>query len=155
MQDLPGNGGVSHSGVGVWGGARAHPVGATGGRLGASRQPQVLSQCGATAIIMLVGDTYTLINYVSFINYLCYGVTILGLLLLRWRRPALHRPIKVRPWDGWPPCWVLPEPPLYPQWAPEAGGMGGASFCGVLGPAQGSLCTEASTPHSSPMRTEL
>ncbi|XP_005002571.1 asc-type amino acid transporter 1 isoform X6 [Cavia porcellus] len=57
--------------------------------------PQVLSQCGATAVIMLVGDTYTLINYVSFINYLCYGVTILGLLVLRWRRPALHRPIKV------------------------------------------------------------
>nr|KAF6286398.1 solute carrier family 7 member 10 [Myotis myotis] len=31
----------------------------------------------------------------TFINYLCYGVTILGLLVLRWRRPALHRPIKV------------------------------------------------------------
>lgn len=62
----------------------------------ASCQPLVLSQCGATAVIMLVGDTYTLINYVSFINYLCYGVTILGLLVLRWRRPALHRPIKVR-----------------------------------------------------------
>uniref|UniRef100_A0A452UH43 Solute carrier family 7 member 10 n=1 Tax=Ursus maritimus TaxID=29073 RepID=A0A452UH43_URSMA len=46
-------------------------------------------------VIMLVGDTYTLINYVSFINYLCYGVTVLGLLVLRWRRPALHRPIKV------------------------------------------------------------
>lgn len=50
---------------------------------------------------MLVGDTYTLINYVSFINYLCYGVTILGLLVLRWRRPALHRPIKVRPGKDW------------------------------------------------------
>uniref|UniRef100_A0A5F9DGP7 Solute carrier family 7 member 10 n=1 Tax=Oryctolagus cuniculus TaxID=9986 RepID=A0A5F9DGP7_RABIT len=62
---------------------------------GAGCQHQVLSQCGATAVIMLVGDTYTLINYVSFINYLCYGVTILGLLVLRWRRPALHRPIKV------------------------------------------------------------
>lgn len=49
---------------------------------------------------MLVGDTYTLINYVSFINYLCYGVTILGLLVLRWRRPALHRPVKVRPGGG-------------------------------------------------------
>uniref|UniRef100_A0A2K6LLR4 Solute carrier family 7 member 10 n=2 Tax=Rhinopithecus TaxID=542827 RepID=A0A2K6LLR4_RHIBE len=57
--------------------------------------PALLVCCGATAIIMLVGDTYTLINYVSFINYLCYGITILGLLLLRWRRPALHRPIKV------------------------------------------------------------
>ncbi|XP_073879178.1 asc-type amino acid transporter 1 isoform X4 [Macaca fascicularis] len=57
--------------------------------------PALLVCCAATAIIMLVGDTYTLINYVSFINYLCYGVTILGLLLLRWRRPALHKPIKV------------------------------------------------------------
>ncbi|KAG8524335.1 Asc-type amino acid transporter 1 [Galemys pyrenaicus] len=57
--------------------------------------PALLVCCGATAVIMLVGDTYTLINYVSFINYLCYGVTILGLLMLRWRRPALHRPIKV------------------------------------------------------------
>lgn len=49
-----------------------------------------------------MGDTYTLINYVSFINYLCYGVTILGLLVLRWKRPALHRPIKVRA----PPAWA-------------------------------------------------
>ncbi|KAM6224843.1 asc-type amino acid transporter 1 [Rhynchocyon petersi] len=57
--------------------------------------PALLVCCGATAVIMLVGDTYTLINYVSFINYLCYGVTILGLLVLRWRRPGLHRPIKV------------------------------------------------------------
>ncbi|XP_031810238.1 asc-type amino acid transporter 1 isoform X2 [Sarcophilus harrisii] len=51
--------------------------------------------CGATAVIMLVGDTYTLINYVSFINYLCYGVTIIGLIVLRWKRPKLFRPIKV------------------------------------------------------------
>lgn len=72
------------------------PTGMTRSRWEASCQPSVLSQCGATAVIMLVGDTYTLINYVSFINYLCYGVTILGLLVLRWRRPALHRPIKVR-----------------------------------------------------------
>ncbi|CAK6436907.1 unnamed protein product [Pipistrellus nathusii] len=57
--------------------------------------PALLVCYGATAVILLVGDTYTLINYVSFINYLCYGVTILGLLVLRWKRPALHRPIKV------------------------------------------------------------
>lgn len=84
------------------GGPRA-AHGADGGRWEATLSP-VLSQCGATAIIMLVGDTYTLINYVSFINYLCYGVTILGLLVLRWRRPALHRPIKVRPGGGRAGC---------------------------------------------------
>ncbi|XP_073914272.1 asc-type amino acid transporter 1 isoform X2 [Castor canadensis] len=64
-------------------------------RAGGQLSAQVLSQCGATAVIMLVGDTYTLISCVSFINYLCYGVTVLGLLVLRCRRPALHRPIKV------------------------------------------------------------
>lgn len=52
-------------------------------------------QCLATLIIMLVGDTYTLINYVSFINYLCYGVTIMGLIVLRWKKPKIFRPIKV------------------------------------------------------------
>lgn len=52
-------------------------------------------QCLATIIIMLVGDTYTLINYVSFINYLCYGVTIMGLIVLRWKKPKIFRPIKV------------------------------------------------------------
>ncbi|ETE60710.1 Asc-type amino acid transporter 1, partial [Ophiophagus hannah] len=39
--------------------------------------PALLICCLATVVIMLVGDTYTLINYVSFINYLCYGVNLL------------------------------------------------------------------------------
>ncbi|MGH0138807.1 UNVERIFIED_CONTAM: hypothetical protein FKN15_019535 [Acipenser sinensis] len=51
--------------------------------------------CTATIVIMFIGETYTLINYLSFINYLCYGVTIAGLLVLRWRKPNLFRPIKV------------------------------------------------------------
>ncbi|XP_032925728.1 asc-type amino acid transporter 1 isoform X1 [Catharus ustulatus] len=57
--------------------------------------PALLLCCLATLIIMLVGDTYTLINYVSFINYLCYGVTIMGLIVLRWKKPKIFRPIKV------------------------------------------------------------
>uniref|UniRef100_A0A3P8X4G8 Solute carrier family 7 member 10 n=1 Tax=Cynoglossus semilaevis TaxID=244447 RepID=A0A3P8X4G8_CYNSE len=39
--------------------------------------------------------THNLINYVSFINYLSYGVTIAGLLFYRWKKPDLYRPIKV------------------------------------------------------------
>ena len=105
------------------------PAGLTGGRWEPALSP-VLSQGGATAVIMLVGDTYTLINYVSFINYLCYGVTILGLLVLRWRWPALHRPIKVRP-GGDQPAHV-PEAvratPL-PVWAP------GAAMAAMVRPA--------------------
>ncbi|GAB0195553.1 mitochondrial enolase superfamily member 1 [Grus japonensis] len=66
--------------------------------------------CLPTLIIMLVGDTYTLINYVSFINYLCYGVTIIGLIVLRWKKPKIFRPIKYREKQQritTPPCHAL------------------------------------------------
>lgn len=59
-----------------------------------SRCP-VLSQCSATIIILCVGETHNLINYVSFINFLSYGVTIAGLLYFRKKKPNLLRPIKV------------------------------------------------------------
>lgn len=113
--------------VGICLGPRGQPTeaagkaGADGGRWEATLSP-VLSQCGATAVIMLVGDTYTLINYVSFINYLCYGVTILGLLVLRWRRPALHRPIKVRSGSGAGLAHVVQAPQSFVL---GAGGRGG------------------------------
>lgn len=54
-------------------------------------------QCTATIIILCIGETHNLINYVSFINYLSYGVTIAGLLYYRWKKPNLYRPIKVNP----------------------------------------------------------
>lgn len=54
-----------------------------------------LIQCTATIVIMCIGETHNLINYVSFINYLSYGVTIAGLLYYRWKKPNLYRPIKV------------------------------------------------------------
>lgn len=43
-----------------------------------------------------MGETHNLINYVSFINFLSYGVTIAGLLYFRKKKPNLLRPIKVR-----------------------------------------------------------
>uniref|UniRef100_A0A674AWY9 Solute carrier family 7 member 10 n=1 Tax=Salmo trutta TaxID=8032 RepID=A0A674AWY9_SALTR len=52
-------------------------------------------QCTATIVILCIGETHNLINYVSFINYLSYGVTIAGLLYYRWKKPKLYRPIKV------------------------------------------------------------
>lgn len=52
-------------------------------------------QCTATIVILCIGETHNLINYVSFINYLSYGVTIAGLLYYRWKNPSLYRPIKV------------------------------------------------------------
>uniref|UniRef100_A0AAQ5YQY4 Solute carrier family 7 member 10a n=1 Tax=Amphiprion ocellaris TaxID=80972 RepID=A0AAQ5YQY4_AMPOC len=57
--------------------------------------PALLLCCIATIVILCIGETHNLINYVSFINYLSYGVTIAGLLYLRKKRPNLARPIKV------------------------------------------------------------
>ncbi|XP_005745147.1 asc-type amino acid transporter 1 isoform X2 [Pundamilia nyererei] len=57
--------------------------------------PALLVCCTATIIILCIGETHNLINYVSFINYLSYGVTIAGLLYYRWKKPNLYRPIKV------------------------------------------------------------
>ncbi|XP_038562474.1 asc-type amino acid transporter 1-like [Micropterus salmoides] len=57
--------------------------------------PALLVCCSATVVILCIGETHNLINYVSFINYLSYGVTIAGLLYYRWKKPNLYRPIKV------------------------------------------------------------
>uniref|UniRef100_A0A087X2M2 Solute carrier family 7 member 10 n=1 Tax=Poecilia formosa TaxID=48698 RepID=A0A087X2M2_POEFO len=57
--------------------------------------PALLVCCAATIVILCIGETHNLINYVSFINYLSYGVTIAGLLWYRWKKPNLYRPIKV------------------------------------------------------------
>ncbi|XP_013914190.1 PREDICTED: large neutral amino acids transporter small subunit 2-like [Thamnophis sirtalis] len=45
--------------------------------------------------MLVTSDIYTLINYVGFINYLFYGVTVAGQVVLRWREPHRPRPIKV------------------------------------------------------------
>ncbi|CAL8291915.1 unnamed protein product [Boreogadus saida] len=57
--------------------------------------PALLVCCAATMVILCVGETHNLINYVSFINYLSYGVTVAALLYYRWKNPTLYRPIKV------------------------------------------------------------
>ena len=50
--------------------------------------------------MLVTGDIYTLINYVGFINYLFYGVTVAGQIVLLWKKPDINRPIKVLE----PPC---------------------------------------------------
>ncbi|ROL55202.1 Large neutral amino acids transporter small subunit 2 [Anabarilius grahami] len=50
-------------------------------------------------------DIYTLINYVGFINYLFYGVTVAGQIVLRIREPDIHRPIKVS--LAWPVIFLI------------------------------------------------
>lgn len=45
--------------------------------------------------MLCTSDIYTLINYVGFINYLFYGVTVAGQIVLRIKQPDMPRPIKV------------------------------------------------------------
>ncbi|KAF6132989.1 solute carrier family 7 member 8 [Phyllostomus discolor] len=58
--------------------------------------PALLFTCVSTLLMLVTSDIYTLINYVGFINYLFYGVTIAGQIVLRWKKPDIPRPIKVR-----------------------------------------------------------
>lgn len=57
--------------------------------------PALLFTCISTLLMLVTSDIYTLINYVGFINYLFYGVTIAGQIVLRWKKPNINRPIKI------------------------------------------------------------
>ncbi|CAO2625755.1 b(0,+)-type amino acid transporter 1 [Lemmus lemmus] len=51
---------------------------------------------GIIAIIYIIpGDINSLVNYFSFAAWLFYGMTILGLVVMRFTRKDLERPIKV------------------------------------------------------------
>ncbi|XP_076018416.1 large neutral amino acids transporter small subunit 2 isoform X1 [Genypterus blacodes] len=59
----------------------------------------------STLLMLCTSDIYTLINYVGFINYLFYGVTVAGQIVLRIKQPNMHRPIKVS--LVWPVIYLL------------------------------------------------
>ncbi|KAM6919788.1 large neutral amino acids transporter small subunit 2 isoform 2-T2 [Lycodopsis pacificus] len=57
--------------------------------------PALLFTLSSTLLMLCTSDIYTLINYVGFINYFFYGLTVAGQIVLRYRAPDMHRPIKV------------------------------------------------------------
>ncbi|XP_053738385.1 large neutral amino acids transporter small subunit 2 isoform X1 [Synchiropus splendidus] len=57
--------------------------------------PALLFTLLSTLLMLCTSDIYTLINYVGFINYIFYGVTVAGQIVLRIKQPNMHRPIKV------------------------------------------------------------
>uniref|UniRef100_A0A3B3UWD0 Solute carrier family 7 member 8a n=1 Tax=Poecilia latipinna TaxID=48699 RepID=A0A3B3UWD0_9TELE len=68
--------------------------------------PALLFTVSTALIIFIAGpDMYTLINYVGFINYLFYGVTVAGQIVLRIKQPNMHRPIKIS--LIWPVIYLL------------------------------------------------
>lgn len=46
-------------------------------------------------IYIIPGDINSLVNYFSFAAWLFYGLTILALIVMRFTRKELERPIKV------------------------------------------------------------
>uniref|UniRef100_A0A2I3GW61 Solute carrier family 7 member 8 n=1 Tax=Nomascus leucogenys TaxID=61853 RepID=A0A2I3GW61_NOMLE len=53
--------------------------------------PALLFTCISTLLMLVTSDMYTLINYVGFINYLFYGVTVAGQIVLRWKKLDIPR----------------------------------------------------------------
>lgn len=52
---------------------------------------------GAMSILMLVSNNiFALINYLSFVQWLSVGASVLGMVYLRFKKPDMPRPIKVR-----------------------------------------------------------
>ena len=46
-------------------------------------------------LMLISNDMYALINYMSFVQWLSVGMSVVGLLYLRWKEPNRDRPIKV------------------------------------------------------------
>jgi len=46
-------------------------------------------------LYLISTDMYLLINYVSFVNWLAIGLSVVALLYFRYSRPNMNRPIKV------------------------------------------------------------
>ncbi|XP_047367016.1 Y+L amino acid transporter 2 [Vespa velutina] len=57
--------------------------------------PSLIFLCIITLALLIIEDVYVLINYVSFVEALFTTLSVSGLLWLRYKRPDLHRPIKV------------------------------------------------------------
>ncbi|KAK0179337.1 hypothetical protein PV327_005097 [Microctonus hyperodae] len=57
--------------------------------------PSLIFLCIITLSLLITEDVYKLINYVSFVEALFTTLSVSGLLWLRYKRPDLHRPIKV------------------------------------------------------------
>lgn len=51
---------------------------------------------GALSLVMLLSDNiWVLINYMSFVQWLSVGASVLGMVYLRYKKPEMPRPIKV------------------------------------------------------------
>lgn len=57
--------------------------------------PSLIFMCIITLVLLVIQDVYVLINYVSFVEAVFTTISVTGLLWMRYKKPDLHRPIKV------------------------------------------------------------
>ncbi|HWM23548.1 MAG TPA: amino acid permease [Chthoniobacterales bacterium] len=55
----------------------------------------ILTQFAIVVLLLLTATFKTAVNYIQFSLTLCSALTVLGVFVLRWRRPALPRPYRV------------------------------------------------------------
>jgi basic amino acid/polyamine antiporter, APA family len=63
----------------------------------------ILLQWGIVNVMLLTATFQTVVNYVQFSLTLCSALTVMGVFVLRWRRPNLERPFRT---------WGYPFTPL-------------------------------------------
>ena len=56
--------------------------------------PAIMFNCLMTLVYLCAGDIWSLITYFSFFNWLCVGMSILGLIIWRFKYPEMERPVK-------------------------------------------------------------
>lgn len=57
--------------------------------------PALIVGCFLSLAMLISKDIYVLINYTSFVESIFMGMSVAGLLYMRWKRPEMKRPIKV------------------------------------------------------------
>jgi len=90
---------------GIFASSRLMFVGARGGQLPIFMSminfklftpiPALIIGCVLSVIMLVSKNVYDLINYTSFVESLFMGISVSGLLYMRYKRPDMHRPIKV------------------------------------------------------------
>jgi APA family basic amino acid/polyamine antiporter len=57
--------------------------------------PAILAQFAIVVLLLFTATFQTTVNYIQFSLTLCSTLTVLGVFVLRWRRPNLPRPYRV------------------------------------------------------------